>query len=313
MGPRDPACRQHDGIPSPAERRRALAAAAAYLRCPVCAGPLHLGGSQLACRRNHGFDIARHGYVNLTAGRAGPGTADTSAMVTARDRFLGRGHYQRLAVAVQSLAGRHDPDMPGLVADLAGGSGYYLAGVLDALPHRHGACLDLSVPALRRAARAHPRAAALGADVWQPLPLADRSAALVLSIFGPRNAAETGRILTPGGTLLIAAPGTGHLRELQRPLGMISIDRRKPRRLAGTYRNYARSGVTSVNYQLSLDHADLTALVSMGPSARHITPQALAARVRSLPSPFTVTVDLQIRLFRRPRDLSGGTTTSGKR
>jgi 23S rRNA (guanine745-N1)-methyltransferase len=278
-------------------------AAAAYLRCPVCAGPLHLGGSQLACRRKHGFDIARHGYVNLIAGRSGPGTADTSAMVAARDRFLGRGHYQALAAGVRSLAARHDPGIPGLVADLAGGTGYYLAGILDALPHRHGACLDLSVPALRRAARAHPRAVALGADVWQPLPLADRSAALVLSIFGPRNAAETSRILTPGGTLLIAAPGAGHLRELQRPLGMISIDRRKAQRLAGTYRDYARSGVTSVNYQLSLDHADLTALVSMGPSARHITPQALAARISSLPSPFTVTVDLRIWVFQRP----GGT------
>jgi 23S rRNA (guanine745-N1)-methyltransferase len=55
----------------------------------------------------------------------------------------------------------------------------------------------------------------------------------------------------------------------------------------------------SVSYQLSLDHADLTALVSMGPSARHITPQELAARIHSLPSPFTVTVDLQIRVFRR--------------
>ena len=226
-------------------------------------------------------------------------------MVTARDRFLGRGHYQRVAAAVQSLAARHDPGLPGLVVDLAGGTGYYLAGVLDALPHRHGACIDLSVPALRRAARAHPRAAALGADVWRPLPLADRSAALVLSIFGPRNAAETGRFLTPGGTLLIAAPGTGHLRELQRPLGMISIDRRKPQRLAGTYRDYARSGVTSVNYQLSLDHADLTTLVSMGPSARHITPQALAARIRSLPSPFAVTVNLQIRVLQRRRTSSG--------
>ena len=222
-------------------------------------------------------------------------------MVAARDRFLSRGHYQRLAAAVQSLAARHDPGLPGLVVDLAGGAGHYLAGVLDALPHRHGACIDLSVPALRRAARAHPRAAALGSDVWRPLPLADRSAALVLSIFGPRNAAETGRILTPEGTLLIAAPGPGHLRELQRPLGMIGIDRRKPQRLAGTYRDYARSGVTSVNYQLSLDHADLTALVSMGPSARHITPQALAARIGSLPSPFTVTVDLQIRVLQRRR------------
>ena len=56
-----------------------------------------------------------------------------------------------------------------------------------------------------------------------------------------------------------------------------------------------------MNYQLSLDHADLTTLVSMGPSARHITPQALAARVRSLPSPFAVTVDLQIRVLQRRR------------
>ena len=304
MDPSDSACRQRDNIPSPAERLRALAAAAPYLRCPLCAGPLHLGGSRLACRRNHGFDVARHGYVNFTVGRAGPGTGDTCAMVAARDRFLSRGHYQRLAVAVQSLAARHDPGLPGLVVELAGGTGYYLAGVLDALPHRHGACIDLSVPALRRGARAHLRAAALGADVWRPLPLADRSAALVLSIFGPRNAAESGRILTPEGTLLIAVPGTGHLRELQRPLGMISIDRRKPQRLAGTYRDYARSAVTSVNYQLSLDHADLTTLVSMGPSARHITPQALAARISSLPSPFTVTIDVQIRVLQRRRDLA---------
>jgi 23S rRNA (guanine745-N1)-methyltransferase len=201
--------------------------------------------------------------------------------------------------------GWHDPGLPGLVADLAGGTGYYLAGILDALPRRHGACIDLSVPALRRAARAHPRAAALGADVWQPLPLADRSAALALSIFGPRNATETGRILIPGGALIIAAPGAGHLRELQRPLGTIGIDQRKPQRLAATYGDYIRSGVTTVNYRLSLDRADLTALVSMGPSARHLTPQALAARILALSSPFTVTVDLQIRVFRRPPDPPG--------
>jgi 23S rRNA (guanine745-N1)-methyltransferase len=286
-------------------RHRALAAAAAYLRCPVCAGPLHLGGGRLVCGRDHSFDIARHGYVNLTAGRAGPGTADTSAMVAARDRFLGRDHYQPLAAAVQSLAARHDPGLPGLVADLAGGTGYYLARILDALPHRPGVCIDLSVPALRRAARAHPRAAAVGADVWQPLPLADRSAALALSIFGPRNATETGRILIPGGIVIIATPGPGHLRELQRPLGMIGIDQHKPQRLVGAYRDYARSAGTSVDYRLSLDHTDLAALVSMGPSARHITPQVLAARIRSLPSPFTVTVDLQIRVFHRPGDPPG--------
>jgi hypothetical protein len=114
-------------------------------------------------------------------------------MVAARGRFLSRGHYQRLAAAVQSLAARHDPGLPGLVVDLAGGAG--------------------------------------------------------------------------------------------------------------------RSDVTSVNYQLSLDHADLSALVSMGPSARHITPQQLAARIGSLPSPFTVTVDLQVRVLHRRQDHAGARTT----
>jgi 23S rRNA (guanine745-N1)-methyltransferase len=220
-------------------------------------------------------------------------------MVAARELFLGQGHYEPIAAAVRSLAVRHDPGMPGLVVDLAGGTGYYLAAVLDALSRRHGACVDLSVPALRRAARAHPRAAALGADAWQPLPLADHSAALMLSVFGPRNAAEADRVLTPGGALIVAAPGTPHLQELRRPLGTIGIDERKAERLADAYRDYARSEVTSVSYQLDLDHADLSALVSMGPSARHVTPQDLAARVSRLPSPFTVTVDLKVSVFHR--------------
>src|SRR5579872_6441496 len=165
VDPRNPAFRRPDSFPSPAERRRALAAAVAYLRCPVCAGPVYLGGGRLACGRGHSFDIARHGYANLTAGRTGPGTADTTAMVAARDRFLSGGHYQPLAAAVRSLAAQYDRRGPGLAIDLAGGTGYYLARTLDALPHRHGVCIDLSVPALRRAALAHRRAAALGADV----------------------------------------------------------------------------------------------------------------------------------------------------
>ena len=106
--------------------------------------------------------------------------------------------------------------------------------------------------------------------------LAARSAALALSIFGPRNAAETARVLGPGGALIMATPGPAHLGEVRRPLGMIGIDRQKLRRIAGAYRDWAQSGLTIVNYQLSLDHADLAALVTMGPSARHISPESLA-------------------------------------
>lgn len=97
----------------------------------------------------------------------------------------------------------------------------------------------------------------------------------------------------------MATPGSAHLGELRQPLGLIGIDKQKLRRISGAYRDWAQSGLTSVNYQLSLDHADLAALVTMGPSARHISPESLVTRIRALPSPVTVTVDVQFRVFQR--------------
>jgi 23S rRNA (guanine745-N1)-methyltransferase len=74
--------------------------------------------------------------------------------------------------------------------------------------------------------------------------------------------------------------------------------RRAAQRLAKAFGGHARSGITRLRYRLTLDHAALTALVTMGPSARRISQQALAARIHALPSPATVTADLQIRAYR---------------
>lgn len=286
----------HGSVPV-VDRRRTLEAVAAHLRCPVCGDPVRVGDDQVRCGRGHSFNIARQGYVSLTSGRGGPGTGDSAAMVVAREAFLGGGHYQAIADALSSLAARKVGDVPGLVLDLAGGTGYYLARVLDAVDGRLGTCVDLSAPALRRAARAHPRAAAIGADAWGRLPLADGSAALVMSVFGPRNPAEIRRVLARDGTLIVATPGPDHLIEPRRALGLIGIDDRKAGRLADAYGDYARAAVSAVRHQMRLGHADLTNLVAMGPSARHIGAGELAARIAALPAPVTVTVDVEIRSY----------------
>ncbi len=281
--------------------RPVLAAALAAMRCPVCADPLVQDGRQLRCERGHCFDIARQGYVNLAANGRLAANADTSAMVAARARFLDRGHYAPIAAALAALAVGLGcgPAGPGVVLDLAGGTGYYLAAVLEAQPERVGVCLDLSKPALRRAASAHRRAVALGADVWQPFPVADNSAAIVMSVFGPRNAAETMRVLTPGGAFLLVTPTAAHLAEVIRPLRMLSVDAAKAGRLAASMTGLDRVGAEPLGYQLALTHADLGDLVSMGPSAHHVDQEQLVRAIESQPEPLSVTVSVTLSAYQR--------------
>lgn len=292
------------GEPAPDRpaRLRALAAALPSLRCPVCQAGLAPADASVRCRQGHSYDVARHGYVNLASGQPPPGTADTPAMVAARDRFLRSGPYAPVAAALAAAAARFDPVLsPGTVVDLAGGIGYYLAAVLDSVTGRIGICLDLSKAQLRRAARAHPRGAAVGADVWQALPLADRCAAVALSVFGPRNPAELARVLVPQGVLLLVTPTVRHLHELVAPLGMVTVDAAKPQRLAAKLRGFQLVTDQTLSYQVRLGHGQVADLVTMGPSAHHITGSELAARVGVLPEPVTATVSARLAAYRPGR------------
>lgn len=287
-----------DDRPTPAHD--ALASVASALRCPACGRPMRLLPRQLICSAGHTFDLARQGYVNLTSGRSHPGTGDTATMVAAREQFLAGGHYARLAALVAEQAAHHDPvGRDGLIVEAAGGTGYYLAAILDRLPDRRGVCLDLSAPALRRAARTHPRAAAVGADVWQRLPLATGSASTVVSIFGPRNAGEVERLLTPDGVLIVASPAPEHLQELIAPLGLIGVDPAKPQRQAAAFARFEQLSCQLLSYQLALDRRDIAALVGMGPSATHLSAETAELRARNLPSPTPVTVAVQVATYAR--------------
>ena len=225
--------------PAPVATQHAIDAVLAYLRCPTCAQPLHRCDRRIVCPAGHSFDLARQGYLNLTVGGARHGSADTSAMVRAREHFLSRGHFRPIAEQVAMIAARYDPtSVQGIAVDVAGGTGYYLRALLDRLPDRFGLCLDLSAPALRRSARTHLRAAAVGADAWQRLPLTSGSASTVLSVFGPRNTSEIERVLAPDGALIVVSPTAAHLSELIRPLGMLRVDPDKQRRLAAALNRF---------------------------------------------------------------------------
>jgi 23S rRNA (guanine745-N1)-methyltransferase len=274
---------------------RPLDEAVNLLRCPVCADGLQLGDGSLRCRAGHSFDIARQGYVNLV-----PGRADTPEMVEARDAFLGAGHYRHLSDALAEEAARVDAS--GAVVDVGAGTGHHLARVLDALPERLGLALDASPAALRRAARAHPRAAAIGADAWKPLPLGDGVAAIVLSVFAPRNPPEMARILAPGGALVAVTPTTRHLYELVGPLGLLSVPEDKEDRLDEQLASqFTLRERRSVEHSMFLAREEATQIVRMGPSAWHIDESELATRLAALPDPLTVTASVTLSRYVRAR------------
>ncbi|MEU8517269.1 putative RNA methyltransferase [Kitasatospora sp. NPDC048722] len=269
-----------------------------YLACPHCAQPLARHERSLRCPAGHSYDLAKQGYVSLLAGDAHTGTGDTADMVAARADFLAAGHYGPIADALAEAAASADPE--GLVADLGAGTGHYLAHVLDALPGRPGAALDISKYALRRAAKAHPRIGAVVCDAWRPLPLLDGSAGLVLNVFAPRNGPEIRRVLRPGGTLLLVSPTPRHLRELVAALGLLSVDEEKQRRIDEKLGPYLTpEGRREVEFTLRLGPQDVRTVVGMGPSAWHTDPERLAAALAGLPEPVEVTASVTVAVYRR--------------
>ncbi|WP_436770876.1 methyltransferase domain-containing protein [Yinghuangia sp. YIM S09857] len=278
--------------------------AVALLRCPHCRADLAADpvGRALRCAAGrHTFDIARQGYANLLTGDARPGTADTADMVAARDAFLRAGHYKPVAeaLAAEATAAAGTPGTPpGAVVDVGAGTGHYLAHALDAAPDRTGLALDISKYALRRAAKAHPRAAAVVCDAWRPLPVRDAAAALVLNVFAPRNPAELRRILHPQGTLAVVTPTAAHLAELVATLGLLRVDEDKQTRLDTALAPHFTPGrAQRIGFTLALGHEDIAAVVGMGPSAWHTDPAELRARIAALPDPLVVTAEVALSLY----------------
>jgi 23S rRNA (guanine745-N1)-methyltransferase len=275
----------------------ALAAVAARLRCPHCGAALSPAERSLRCARGHSYDVARAGHVSLPAPRVKTSTGDSAEMVAARNAFLGAGHYAPLARALLDAAERANTHgiQDACVVDLGAGTGYHLAALLGTFASWRGLALDASRPALRSALRAHPRIAAVVCDVWHPLPLRDGAADLLVSVFAPRNAGEIARVLSPGGALIVVTPTRMHLHQVVSTIGMIRVDPDKQARLSAKLSPYLRPvRRRRVDFDMTLDHDAVRALVAMGPNAHHLDATTVQDHLERLPQHLRVTASTTV-------------------
>ncbi|MEN9403095.1 MAG: rRNA ((745)-N(1))-methyltransferase [Verrucomicrobiota bacterium] len=264
------------------------------LTCPHCRSPLTRSEKSYRCTQGHSFDLAKEGYLSLLHGRQrGEGRGDTKAMIQARDRVHQAGVFEPLVQALTALPLEKPINT---VLELGCGEGFFLDHIARAhgIATRYG--LDLSVDAVKLAARRQPDALILRADLLHPLPFADANVDLIQSIFAPRPLAEIQRCLRPGGYALFVFPQTNHWQELRAfvPLAAIGEEKLSAEKSAG----FSTDTESTLETARDLTHDRLVDLVGMSPSIFRLNRESPEWPKR-IPERLSVTLALRVILLRK--------------
>ncbi len=183
------------------------------LICPVCSGELIKTENTYKCDKNHSFDRAKEGYVNLLSGKhkAGELIGDNRDMAKSRRLFLEKGHYDFLAQSICSQINKNDN-----VLDISCGEGYYT----DYFRRKTGAQVsgfDISKEMIKLAAKKYKETFFFVANIAR-IPVKDESIDTAVQICAPFSEKEFARILKKDGKLLSVVPGRKHLWEMKKVL-----------------------------------------------------------------------------------------------
>ena len=183
------------------------------LICPICGCSLSRVDREYRCENRHSFDIARQGYVNLLTVQQKkslhPG--DTREQVLSRRAFLEAGFYEPIARTLCDTA--KELGASGPILDVGCGEGYYSSRLASALEAELTG-LDISKEAVRCAAGRYKEALWLCGTAAH-LPVADRSAGLLTSLFALTMPAEFRRVLTDDGLYFQVLAAEDHLLGLK--------------------------------------------------------------------------------------------------
>ena len=181
------------------------------LICPICQLPLEAQGRSLRCGRNHSFDVARQGYVNLlpVQQKRSLHPGDTREQVLSRRAFLESGAYEPIVEAVKAAAEGH----AGPILDVGCGEGYYAVRVADHLQAELTG-LDISKEAVRCAAAQYKGPRWLCGTAAH-LPIADSSVGVLMSMFALTMPQEFRRVLKKGGIFIQVLAAQDHLMGLK--------------------------------------------------------------------------------------------------
>lgn len=187
-------------------------------QCPKCKKKIRFHAGGLVCKKEHTFDIASKGYVNLLQQTKAFKGYD-AAFFKSRRAFFGAGYYDHIVKEVVNTVERlFDGAEELVVLDAGCGEGGYSAAVEASFADRgvNGQVLafDIAADAIKVAA-GNDNVKWMIADITN-IPVKDGVVDCILDVFTPANYKEFNRVLKDNGYLIKVVPGSAHLQELRR-------------------------------------------------------------------------------------------------
>ena len=229
------------------------------LICPICQLPLFCEGRSLRCGRNHSFDVARQGYVNLlpVQQKRSLHPGDTREQVLSRREFLESGAYAPIVEAVKAAAEGH----AGPVLDVGCGEGWYAVQVADHLGAELTG-LDISKEAVRCAAAKYKgRRWICGTAAHLPIP--DDSVGVLMSMFALTMPLEFSRVLKKDGIFIQVLAAQDHLMGLKSIIYPEILLKEKDS--VPTLEGFSLVSSTPVRFEFTVEGPQISNLLSMTP------------------------------------------------
>ena len=260
------------------------------LICPICQLPLISEGRSLRCGRNHSFDVARQGYVNLlpVQQKRSLHPGDTREQVLSRREFLESGAYAPIVEAVKAAAEGH----VGPILDVGCGEGWYAVQVADHLGAELTG-LDISKEAVRCAAAKYKgRRWICGTAAHLPIP--DDSVGVLMSMFALTMPLEFSRVLKKDGIFIQVLAAQDHLMGLKSIIYPEILLKEKDS--VPTLEGFELVSSTPVQFEFTVEGAQISNLLSMTPHFWRISAEG-AKRLKETET-LTDTVSCVVNVYR---------------
>ena len=182
--------------------------------CPICKQKLNTLGNKYVCDKNHSFDLARQGYVNLlpVTSKKSLNPGDNELMTNARREFLAGGYYDKLLERICQILKQNGVK---ILVDSGCSEGYYTRKMADVCQNVYA--YDISKSAVKLASATDKKSHYFVASAFH-IPLENGSMDAVTKIFAPDSPKEFSRVLKGDGILIEVIPAEEHLLEIKQKL-----------------------------------------------------------------------------------------------